>query len=829
MVQQLQREHPIDTEAFPSIVQIDDVLSCFHQLGLEAQLVSSETHEFSHLPTPAIIEISEGQCMLAVHHSENEMQVYDFKHGDCVSIEASQLSPAWDGKAVLFAQACASGDGAPTDTPPEQKDWSDSGFQCLATLLQFHQMPVNIEQLSREQAGQALDGEALVRMSRSLGLKSRQVHTKVQRLAKTPLPAIAELTSGEFAVLGKVTEEEILLQSGETGELSQLSPSEFEALWTGSLILMTKRAPILGKGGKFDLSWFIPAVLKYKRILTEVLVMSLFLQLFALISPLFFQVVMDKVLVHQSMSTLNVLMIGLVTVAIFEVVMGGLRTYVFSHTANRIDVELGAKLFKHMLSLPMSYFQSRRVGETVARIRELENIREFITSSALTLVMDFLFIFVFLGVMWFYSPMLTLVVLASIPCYVLIAVLVTPILRNRLDEQFRRSAENQSFLVESVTGVETLKAMSVQPQAQRRWEEMLAAYVRSSFRAANLGNIAGQAVQLISKLVTAGILFMGAKAVIKGELTVGQLVAFNMFAGHVTAPVLRLSQMWNDFQQARISVERLGDVLNSPTEPGYDPNRASLDNIDGHLSFDQVTFRYQPDKPEILRRISLDIPAGQTVGIVGPSGSGKSTLTKLVQRMFVPESGRVMVDGFDLAMVDTSWLRTQVGVVLQENLLFNRSVRDNIALSDPGMSMERVVEAAKLAGAHDFILGLPEGYDTQLEERGANLSGGQRQRVAIARALVSNPRILILDEATSALDYESESIIQQNMQAICQNRTVLIIAHRLSTVRHADRILTIESGEVVEDGSHDELLLKGGRYARLCAIQSGEQAEEGNA
>nr|WP_284676572.1 type I secretion system permease/ATPase [Vibrio sinus] len=757
------------------------------------------------------------------------MQVYDFKHGDCVSIEASQLSPAWDGKAVLFAQACASGDGAPTDTPPEQKDWSDSGFQCLATLLQFHQMPVNIEQLSREQAGQALDGEALVRMSRSLGLKSRQVHTKVQRLAKTPLPAIAELTSGEFAVLGKVTEEEILLQSGETGELSQLSPSEFEALWTGSLILMTKRAPILGKGGKFDLSWFIPAVLKYKRILTEVLVMSLFLQLFALISPLFFQVVMDKVLVHQSMSTLNVLMIGLVTVAIFEVVMGGLRTYVFSHTANRIDVELGAKLFKHMLSLPMSYFQSRRVGETVARIRELENIREFITSSALTLVMDFLFIFVFLGVMWFYSPMLTLVVLASIPCYVLIAVLVTPILRNRLDEQFRRSAENQSFLVESVTGVETLKAMSVQPQAQRRWEEMLAAYVRSSFRAANLGNIAGQAVQLISKLVTAGILFMGAKAVIKGELTVGQLVAFNMFAGHVTAPVLRLSQMWNDFQQARISVERLGDVLNSPTEPGYDPNRASLDNIDGHLSFDQVTFRYQPDKPEILRRISLDIPAGQTVGIVGPSGSGKSTLTKLVQRMFVPESGRVMVDGFDLAMVDTSWLRTQVGVVLQENLLFNRSVRDNIALSDPGMSMERVVEAAKLAGAHDFILGLPEGYDTQLEERGANLSGGQRQRVAIARALVSNPRILILDEATSALDYESESIIQQNMQAICQNRTVLIIAHRLSTVRHADRILTIESGEVVEDGSHDELLLKGGRYARLCAIQSGEQAEEGNA
>ena len=507
-------------------------------------------------------------------------------------------------------------------------------------------------------------------------------------------------------------------------------------------------------------------------------------------------------------------------------IIGGLRTYVFSHTANRIDVELGAKLFKHLLSLPMAYFQSRRVGETVARVRELENIREFITSSALTLVMDLLFTVVFLCVMWYYSPTLTTIVLLSLPCYVGIALLITPILRTRIDEKFRRSAENQSFLVETVTGVETLKAMSVQPQAQQRWEELLAAYIRASFRAANLGNIAGQAVQLISKLCSALILFLGAKAVIAGELTVGQLVAFNMFAGHVTAPVLRLSQLWNDFQQARLSVARLGDVLNSPTEPGYDPNRASLNRIDGHLSFDQVTFRYRSDKPEVLRRISLDIPAGQTVGIVGPSGSGKSTLTKLVQRMFVPESGRVMVDGFDLAMVDTSWLRTQVGVVLQENLLFNRSVRDNIALSDPGMTMERVIDAAKLAGAHDFILGLPEGYDTVLEERGANLSGGQRQRVAIARALVTNPRILILEEATSALDYESESIIQHNMRAICQGRTVLIIAHRLSTVRHTDRILTVENGQVVEDGSHQELLQQGGRYARLCAIQAGGELEE---
>ncbi|WP_080409710.1 type I secretion system permease/ATPase [Burkholderia ubonensis] len=711
-----------------------------------------------------------------------------------------------------------------TDSPPP--DTAASAIGCLNILLQFLRLPTNSDQLQRELAGRPVDGALLVRLCRQLGLKSRRVKASAAQLARTPLPAIAERHDGSFVLLGKIADGQVLLQDGVSGEVSMQSLEAFEADWSGHLVLATQRAPLLGQGGRFDLSWFIPAVLKYKRLLGEVMLMSLFIQLFALVSPLFFQVVMDKVLVHQSMSTLNVLVIGLVAVALFEVVMGGLRTYVFSHTANRIDVELGAKLFRHLLSLPMAYFQSRRVGETVARVRELENIREFLTSSALTLVMDLLFTVVFLAVMWFYSPQLTTVVLLSLPFYVLIALLVTPVLRKRIDEKFRRSAESQSFLVESVTGVETLKAMSVQPQTQARWEALLAAYVGSSFSAANLGNIAGQSVQLVAKLCGALILFFGAKAVLDGGLTVGQLVAFNMFAGHVTAPVLRLSQLWNDFQQARISVARLGDVLNSPTEPGYDPNRSSLERIDGQLRFDQVTFRYRADKPEVLRRISLDIPAGQTVGIVGPSGSGKSTLTKLVQRMYVPESGRVMIDGFDLAMVDTSWLRTQVGVVLQENLLFNRSVRDNIALSDPAMSMQRVIDAAKLAGAHDFILALPEGYDTLLEERGSNLSGGQRQRVAIARALVTDPRILILDEATSALDYESESIIQSNMRSICEGRTVLIIAHRLSTVRHADRILTIENGQVVEDGSHEQLLAQGGRYARLCALQAGGELEE---
>ncbi|VVD61359.1 Toxin RTX-I translocation ATP-binding protein [Pandoraea iniqua] len=716
----------------------------------------------------------------------------------------------------------------PTHSEPQTVDADatarDSAVESVVILLSFFRLPANAAQLHRELAGDEVNAAQLVRLLRRLGLKSRQVSVLPARLEKTPLPAIAVMRDGTFMLLGKIAEGLAVVQDSCSGQVLALPLAEFEARATGELVLATQRAAMLGAGGKFDIAWFLPAFMKYRRLIGEVLLISLFLQLFALISPLFFQVVMDKVLVHQSMSTLKVLVIGLVTVSVFEVVMGGLRTYIFSHTANRIDVELGAKLFRHLLALPIAYFQSRRTGETVARIRELDSIREFITSSALTLVMDLLFTVVFLVIMWIYSPWLTMIVVVSLPCYVLIAVLVTPVLRARVEEKFRRGAESQSFLVESVSGIETLKSMSVQPQAQSRWETLLAAYVRASFRTANLGNIAGQLVQLVSKLCSATLLYLGAMKVIGGELTVGQLVAFNMFANHVTAPVLRLSQLWNDFQQARISVDRLGDILNSPTEPGYNPGRAMMASIQGDVTFEGVTFRYRPDKPEVLHGVTLAIQAGQTVGIVGPSGSGKSTLTKLVQRLYVPSAGRVVIDGVDLAMVDTHWLRTQIGVVLQENLLFNRSVRENIAMADPAMPMERVIDAAKLAGAHEFILGMSHGYDTSIEERGVNLSGGQRQRIAIARALVTNPRILILDEATSALDYESESIIQQNMRAICAGRTVLIIAHRLSTVRRADRIITIEAGTVVEDGTHDELVARGGRYARLCSIQAGEIA-----
>ena len=560
---------------------------------------------------------------------------------------------------------------------------------------------------------------------------------------------------------------------------------------------------------------------KYRRLLGEVLLASFFLQLFALATPLFFQVVTDKVLTHRGFTTLDVLVVGLIAVSTFEVVLGALRTYVFAHTTNRIDVELGARLFRHLVALPIAYFEARRAGDSVARVRELENIRNFLTSSALTLVIDLSFTFVFLAVMFYYSPFLTWIVIGSIPFYAALSIGVTPLFRRRLEEKFDRGAENQAFLVESVSGIQTLKAMAVEPQMQRRWEEQLAGYVHSSFSVLSLGNWASQAVQYINKVVTALTLYFGAHLVIEGNLTVGELIAVNMLAGRVAQPVLRLAQLWQDFHQARVSIARLGDILNTVPEPTYSPGQTALPAIRGDIALEHVTFRYRLDGPEALHDVSLKIPAGQVIGIVGPSGSGKSTLTKLVQRLYVPESGRVLIDGVDVAAVDVAWLRRQVGSVLQENVLFNRSIRDNIALADPGMPLERVIAAAKLAGAHEFILELPHGYDSIVGERGASLSGGQRQRIAIARALVTDPRILIFDEATSALDYESERIVHDNMYRIAKGRTVLVIAHRLSTIRNVDRIITIDHGRIIEDGSHDELIRASGRYATLHRLQAG--------
>lgn len=709
----------------------------------------------------------------------------------------------------------------------------DTGLHSLVAIARFHQLPAEPAQLVHQfgQPGSLFSDVQLLLAAKALTLKAKCVALNVVQLKSDILPALAKARDGSYFILARVGHcpsgdatspgRTFLIHDLRQPAPRSISQEEFESLWSGEIILITRRQG-LGESlqQQFDISWFIPALVKYRKLFGEVLIASFFLQIFALLTPLFFQVVMDKVLVHRGFTTLDVLAIGFFVVAIFETFLGGFRNYLFSHTTNRVDVELGSRLFNHLLALPLAYFESRQVGQNVARVRELDTIRNFITGTALTLVIDLFFVIVFLAVMWYYSPALTWIVLATVPAYIVLSIVITPILRHRLDDKFKHGAANTAFLTESITGIGTVKSMAVEPQMRRQLEGHLSSYVHASFRSQNLGNVANQTAGLINKLMTLGIIWWGAHLVIDGQLTVGQLIAFNMLAGRVSGPVLKLVQLWQDFQQAGISIARLGDILNTPREPGFNPNRSRLPSLNGAVELDHVKFRYRVDGPVILKDLSLRANAGEVIGIVGRSGSGKSTITKLIQRLYVPESGRVLVDGLDLAMADTAWLRRQIGVVLQENFLFNRSIRENIALVDPSISMERVIAAAKMAGAHDFIVELSEGYDTLVGEQGSNLSGGQRQRLAIARALINNPRILIFDEATSALDYESERLIQDNMARICRGRTVFMIAHRLSTVRSCDRIIVMDKGAIVEQGNHDELLELNGYYAKLHSYQS---------
>ena len=676
----------------------------------------------------------------------------------------------------------------------------DLGLAALKILAQYHNISVNPEELKHkfDLDGKGLSLTSWLIAAKSLDLKAKAINKAVERLPFVNLPALIWREDGKHFILVKIDKDKkrYLTYNLEDDAPKILEESEFTNLYQNKIILMTSRASIIGQLAKFDFTWFIPAVIKYRKIFIETLIVSVFLQIFALITPLFFQVVMDKVLVHRGFSTLNVITIALAIVIVFEIILNGLRTYIFSHSTSRIDVELGAKLFRHLLALPISYFENRRVGDTVARVRELDQIRSFLTGQALTSVLDLVFSFIFFIVMWFYSPKLTIVILCSLPFYILWSLLISPILRRRLDEKFARGADNQSFLVESVSAINTIKAMAVTPQMTNIWDKQLAGYVASNFRVTVLATIGQQGVQFIQKTVMVINLWLGAHLVISGDLSIGKLIAFNMLSGQVIAPVIRLAQLWQDFQQVGISVTRLGDVLNAPTE-SY-KGKLSLPEIQGDITFKNINFRYKPDSPTILRNVSLSIKKGEVIGIVGRSGSGKSTLTKLLQRFYIPEQGQILVDGHDLALADPNWLRRQIGVVLQDNVLFNRSIRENIALTDPGMSMERIIAAANLAGAHSFISELKEGYDTIVGEQGAGLSGGQRQRIAIARALINNPKILIFDEATSALDYESERIIMNNMSKISEGRTVIIIAHRLSTVKNADRSIVMEREKLLK-------------------------------
>jgi len=702
----------------------------------------------------------------------------------------------------------------------ENKRPLDSGLYCFITIARFHGINADPDQLKHALALENKDMSEvdILRSAKQLGLKSKVANLGYKNLTKMPLPAIVGMKQGGFIILAKVDGSNLLVLFPGDNSPRIIDEESFNQQWNSRIILFTPRL-WKERDIAFGIKWFIPAILKYKKQLIEVLVAVLTLQILGLFSPIIIQVVIDKVLVHHGVTTLDVLALGLATIVIFETIMSIARSYIFTHTTSRIDVMLGARLFKHLFSLPLRYFETRRVGDTIARVRELENIRQFLTGAPLTSVLDIMFIFVYVAVMYFYSPTLTWVVLGSLPIFAALSAFVTPLFRQRLDEKFNYGAESQSYLVEVVTGVQTLKSLAIEPEVQKKWEGLLANYTRASFRTHLLAGNAGAIGQFIQKSFDIAVLWFGAHLVMSGNLSVGQLIAFRMLSARVSGPILRLVQMWQDFQQTGISIKRLGDIFNTKPEPTIDPSKARLPFINGHIKFEKVRFRYRPDQAEVIRDMSFEIRPGMIVGVVGRSGSGKSTISKLIQRLYIPEGGKILIDGVDISLADPSWLRRQIGVVLQENFLFNASVRDNIAIHNPVANMAEIIRVAKIAGAHSFILELPEGYDTIVGEKGTGLSGGQKQRIAIARALLTDPHILIFDEATSALDYESESIIQKNLKTICNGRTVIIIAHRLSTIKDAHKIMAIDRGQLVEYGSYEELLKRKGLFHYLHSQQ----------
>ncbi|MCS3926222.1 subfamily B ATP-binding cassette protein HlyB/CyaB [Bradyrhizobium elkanii] len=700
----------------------------------------------------------------------------------------------------------------------------DSGLAALCGIAAYYRIAADPMSLARELALQGgTEPDDLVRAAKLAGLKARIVRKlSIRRMASAPLPAIIRFQDGSFAVLGGRTP---------TGHFSVVDPitrayrdlpaAELYAAIDNFVLLIQRRVGGSGVNPRrFGFQWFLASVWRYRQPLLHVVAASLFVQLFALVTPLFFQVAVDKVLPHKSYSTLLVLVGGIVAIGLFDVLLQYLRTYALAHTSNRIDVELSHRLFAHLLRLPINYFESRSAGQTIARVRELETIRNFLTGQGLFSLLDLLFAFVYIAVLEAYSVKLTWTVLAAIPAYLAIAMLVRPLLREKINEKFILGAASQQFLVEAVVGIQSIKTSAAEPFVRAQWEERLAAYVRSGFAATKLGAGGQNAIQYVSKLSSALLLLFGAQAVIDGDLTIGGLVAFNMIAGQVAQPILRLSQFWQDFQQVQISVERLGDILNAAPEFASTVFEKAPPPK-GEITFKHLTFRYSPGERDALKDISLSINSGEVIGIVGPSGSGKSTLAKLIQRLYVPSEGELLLDGRNLSHIDPLWLRRQIGVVLQEGTLFNRTIHENIALANPAMPRSQIIAVARLAGADEFVAKLRQGYDTMIEERGANLSGGQRQRLLIARALATDPPILIFDEATSALDYESEQIIQANMRHIARGRTVIIIAHRLATVRHCDRIISLVDGRLVETGTHDTLLQRPqGFYARIWALQT---------
>lgn len=693
----------------------------------------------------------------------------------------------------------------------------ETGLASIEVVSKLHAVNIDVQAVKRRYfVEEELKPEEVLRILKDHGMRSRLKKLKTtDELFKYPTPSIIISREGVYHVLVGKKDEKIFIFDCIEKKISGIAAEAFQIMWGGEAIAVYPR--FTKTEFYLNVRWLFKEFFKHRPVFSAVIFSSVFIQLFGLVTPLFIQVIIDKVLAHHALTTLEVVAGAFFIVLLFDTVLNLMRNYLLYHTANKIDASLGAKVYRHLLSLPFKYFEVRKVGNIIARVRELENLRQFMTNISLTVLLDTLFSVLFVVIMAIYSIYLTMIVLLFVFAIALISFFATPMIKVRLDEKFQKGAAAQSFLVESITGIQTIKSLAIEGRMVKDWENSLGDYILSAFKLSNVGNIAYSFSQMLQKMMTLAVIYFGVSLVFDGRLSVGQLIAFQMFASQLSGPILRLVHMWQDFQQAKLSLDRIADIINTP--PEVIGGAITVKELKGEIMAKDITFRYTPDGPLVLDGLSFSIAPGMMVGIVGRSGSGKSTVAKLIQRLYLPLEGSLVIDGVDVRHLDPLFLRYRTGIVLQECYLFSGTIRENIAMAAPDANMERIIQVARVAGAHEFISEMPMGYDTYVEERGSSLSGGQKQRIAIARALITNPNILIFDEATSALDYESERSIHQNLHLIRAGRTVIFIAHRLSVMRDCDLVIVLDRGKIVETGKHQTLIDKDGLYAYLYKQQ----------
>ena len=695
-------------------------------------------------------------------------------------------------------------------------------FQMLGQLMNLPYRRDAIEKvlLDARRRGHNPSLQLCGQLAANLGL--HVMGTKISPLLASRLQTPAMVPWGNaFALVTASNEQGLTLASPQDGWL-QLSPRQLGETYPDGLDVLLLDRTVSTAERKFGPSWFWPALKRYRGVLLQVLVASFVVQLFTLANPLLIQVIIDKVISQRSLDTLQILGIALLVVSLLEGVIGSLRTFLFAETTNRIDLRLGSEVIDHLLRLPLGYFDRRPVGELASRISELEKIRNFLTGQALTTVLDAAFALIYIAVMALYSWLLTIIALAVLPIQVALTLLGAPLFRRQFRREAEQNARTQSHLVEVLTGIQTVKAQNVEMVSRWTWQNLYSQYIARTFEKTITGTALNQTSHLLQQVSQLLVLWIGAALVLDGQLSLGQLIAFRIISGYVTQPLLRLTTVWQSIQELKVSFERLADVIDTPQESDKtDQQKIPLPPVQGEVVFENLSFAFNSGAPLALHNVSLTVPQGTFVGVVGQSGSGKSTLMKLLPRLYAPLKGRILIDGYDIDKVELYSLRRQIGIVPQDPLLFSGTVNDNIALTDPEASSEAIVRAAEIACAHEFIMNLPSGYSTPVGERGAGLSGGQRQRVAIARTLLSNPKLLVMDEATSALDYDTERRVCDNLREALTGCTVFFITHRLSTIRRANLIVMMDRGTIVETGTHEELMAQRGRYYALYRQQEG--------